>query len=154
MMHRLGLGKDGHIHSHPAEKVERFGVSIAKSLLKPFDVVIKKKGYASRSEALRDLIREHLMDEAIMDGGEAVGVLSLVYDHEVRALGEKLTHISHHHVKEIISTTHVHLDERNCLEVILIKGKSDKIKAFADQMIATKGVKHGKLMLTTQNAGE
>ena len=149
-MHRLG---DEHEHKHSRPifgALERFGVSIPKSLLKPFDLVIKKKGYASRSEALRDLIREHLIEEALIDGEDAVGVLSLVYDHEVRALGEKLTHLSHHHIKEIISTTHVHLDESNCLEVILIKGKAEKVKAFADQMIATKGVKHGKLMLTTE----
>jgi len=128
----------------------RFGVSLSQKLLKSFDKIITKKGYASRSEAIRDLIREHLVDtEWEEEKKETVGTITLVYNHETRELGEKLTHEQHHHLDSIISTTHIHLDKHNCLEVLIARGKGKEIKAIADKLISTKGVKHGKLTMTT-----
>jgi CopG family nickel-responsive transcriptional regulator len=132
------------------EKLTRFGVSLPEELLKKFDPVIRKKGYASRSEALRDLIRDKLVEEYSHSLiGEMVGTLTLIYDHHSSDLQEKLTDLQHHNYRNIISTTHVHLDEHNCLEVLILKGKNKKVKEIADHLTATKGVKHGKLVMTT-----
>lgn len=130
-------------------KLERFGISIPKDLLKRFDQAISKKGYPCRSEAIRDLMRDNLVGEAIQKDKEVIGTLTIVYNHEVRDLADKLTDLQHHHYKNIISTTHIHLDKHNCLEVLVVKGKSQKVKEIADRLISTKGVKHGKLTMTT-----
>lgn len=130
--------------------VVRFGVSLSERLLKSFDKFIEGKGYTNRSEAIRDLIREKLVEvEWEERKRETVGTITIVYDHETRELLEKLTHFQHQHVNLIISTTHVHLDEHNCLEVLIVKGKSNAIKDIANKLISTKGVKHGKLIATT-----
>jgi CopG family nickel-responsive transcriptional regulator len=132
------------------EKLARFGVSLPEELLKKFDPLLKKKGYASRSEALRDLIRDKLVEEYSQTlAGEIMGTLTLIYNHHSSDLQEKLTDIQHDNFKNIISTTHVHMDEHNCLEVMILKGKSAKVKEIADHLIAAKGVKHGKLVITT-----
>lgn len=128
----------------------RFGVSLNEKLLKEFDRFIASKGYTNRSEAIRDLIREKLVEREWETGEkETVGTITIVYDHETRELLEKLTHFQHQHLDLIISTTHVHLDEHNCLEVLIVKGKGKKIKDIANKLISTKGVKHGKLIATT-----
>jgi len=128
----------------------RFGVSINTKLLERFDALIADKGYVNRSEAIRDLIRNALVEQQWSnDESEAVGTVSLVYDHHTRDLADKLTEHQHSHHKEIISTLHVHLDAHHCLEVVVIKGKARDIKRLADELIGTKGVIHGKLMTTT-----
>lgn len=132
----------------------RFGISINDSLLKRFDALIAEKGYVNRSEAIRDLIRNALVEEEWdKEDAETVGTVSLVYDHHTRDLSDKLTECQHSHHKEIISALHVHLDEHHCLEVVVIKGKAKNIKHLADELIGTKGVKHGKLMMTTTGKG-
>jgi len=128
----------------------RFGVSINTRLLERFDALIADKGYVNRSEAIRDLIRNALVEERWADDeAEAVGTVSLVYDHHTRDLADKLTDHQHSHHEQIISTLHVHLDAHHCLEVVVIKGKAKEIKRLADELIGTKGVIHGKLMTTT-----
>lgn len=128
----------------------RFGISLDKVLLERFDSLIGKKGYASRSEAIRDLIRDSLvMEEWETSSSETMGSITIVYSHETRELTDALTDLQHHYFNSIISSMHIHLDEHNCLEVIVVKGKAKDIKAIADKLIGTKGVKHGKLSITT-----
>jgi len=131
-------------------KIARFGVSLETELLEKFDSHIEEKGYKSRSEAIRDLIRKQLVEEEWKDEEkETVGVLGLVYNHEIRELTETLTRIQHHYVDLIVSTTHIHLDHQNCLEVVIMRGKSSLIKKIADELLSTRSVKHGKLIMTT-----
>ncbi|HEX9079521.1 MAG TPA: nickel-responsive transcriptional regulator NikR [Desulfuromonadaceae bacterium] len=132
----------------------RFGISIDSSLLERFDRVVEEKGYVNRSEAIRDLIRDALVEQA-WEGGEeeTVGTVTLVYDHHVRDLSEKLTEYQHDHHEQIISTLHVHLDHHNCLEVLVIRGAARSVKRLADALIGVKGVKHGKLVMTTTGRG-
>ena len=132
----------------------RFGISIDERLLKRFDSLIDEKGYINRSEAIRDLIRNALVEEEwARENQEMVGTVSLVYDHHTRDLADKLTEHQHSHHKEIISALHVHLDAHHCMEVVVIKGKAKKIKKLAEELIGTKGVKHGKLMASTTGKG-
>jgi len=135
-------------------EVVRFGVSIDASLLGKFDALIDKKGYSNRSEAVRDLIRGTLVDEQWnREEGEVVGTVSLVYNHHTRELADKLTEHQHSHHQNIISALHVHLDAHHCLEVVVIKGRAGEIKRLADELIGTKGVKHGRLMTTSTGEG-
>ncbi|OHD67448.1 MAG: nickel-responsive regulator [Spirochaetes bacterium RBG_16_49_21] len=128
----------------------RFGVSIEEKLLSRFDNLIDSKGYVNRSEAIRDLIRDMLVSQELTDkNAEAIGTLTLVYSHDVRELSEKLNEIQHHHHRSIISTTHIHLDEHNCLEVLILRGKTRQVQAIADNLLAVKNVRHGKLTCTT-----
>lgn len=132
------------------DELIRFGVAMPKELLIKFDSLVRKKGYANRSEALRDLVREHLVEEEWKLGNkQTVGTISLVYEHDFKEISEVLTDLQHRYCKEIISTLHVHLDRENCLEVLVVKGKARKIKDIADRLISTKGVKHGKLNMST-----
>jgi CopG family nickel-responsive transcriptional regulator len=131
-------------------KAIRFGVSADLRLLEKFDKMIAEKGYVSRSEAIRDLIRDQLVEFAWTEQNEdVVGTLTLVYNHESTELTERLTDIQHQHHSLIISTLHVHLDEHNCLEVLVMKGKSKQVKSIAAKLVSTKGVKHGKLTVST-----
>jgi len=131
-------------------EVTRFGVSINIRLLEDFDRLISRKGYANRSEAIRDLIRNHLVESKWEEGDEiTVGTVTIVYSHEVRDLTAVLTDLQHQFHAAIISTLHVHLDRHNCLEVMVVKGKSSDIRKIADRVIGTRGVKHGKLTMTT-----
>jgi CopG family nickel-responsive transcriptional regulator len=129
----------------------RFGISMDDRLLEKFDRLTESKGYSNRSEAVRDLIRNALVDEqwARDDEEELVGTVSLVYDHHTRELADKLTEHQHSHHRNIISALHVHLDAHHCLEVVVIKGPAGEIRRLADELIGTKGVKHGRLMTTT-----
>lgn len=132
----------------------RFGISIDERLLTKFDDLIGAKGYSNRSEAIRDLIRNALVEEEWGRGNEeTVGTVSLIYDHHTRDLSDKLTEHQHTHHREIISALHVHLDAHHCLEVVVIKGKAKSIKRLAEGLIGTKGVKHGQLMTTTTGKG-
>ena len=135
--------------------VVRFGISIDERLLEKFDRHIDDKGYKNRSEAVRDLIRNALVDEqwARDDQQEMVGTVSLVYNHHTRELSDKLTEHQHSHHRNIVSALHVHLDEHHCLEVVVIRGKAKELRRLADELIGTKGVKHGKLMTTTTGEG-
>ncbi|NOY53082.1 MAG: nickel-responsive transcriptional regulator NikR [Deltaproteobacteria bacterium] len=134
--------------------ITRFGVSIETELLERFDHLIHGKGYGSRSEAIRDLIRDRLVREEWTVGTkETVGTITLVYNHETRELSDHLTHMQHGHHELIISSMHVHMDARNCLEVLVVRGKANKIRQLADRLIGTKGVKHGKLTLATAGKG-
>ena len=128
----------------------RFGVSIDERLLTRYDSLITEKGYVNRSEAIRDLIRDVLVREQWEHGDEeAVGTITLIYDHHMRDLSDKLTDHQHEHHQHIISTLHVHLDDQHCLEVVVVKGIPAIIKKISDELIGTKGVKHGKLVSTT-----
>ena len=135
------------------ETTQRFGVSMDDILLDKLDTFIKRKGYANRSEAIRDFVRENLVEEEWETGKPVVGTVTLIYDHDALELPKKLTDLQHHFHKEIISTTHIHLDEHNCLEILALKGKGEKVKEIADRLIAAKGVKHGKLVMTTTGKG-
>jgi CopG family nickel-responsive transcriptional regulator len=130
-------------------KLIRFGVSLPEDLSNRFDLLLRKKKYPNRSEAIRDLIRNSLIEEEIESDAKVIGVLNLLYDHHKRELQDKLTIFQHENHEKFISNTHVHLDHNNCLEVILLKGKAGEIKALADQMIAIKGIKHGQIFLTS-----
>ncbi len=134
------------------EKTSRFGVSIPSKLLKSFDHSIKDKGYNNRSEALRDLIRKNLVEKEWAEGEEVVGSLTIVYDHDVRGVSDKLTEMQHKHHAKIVSSMHVHLDEHNCMEVLVIKGRGKDIKVISDILLASRGVKHGRLVMTTKGA--
>ncbi|NIM10515.1 MAG: nickel-responsive transcriptional regulator NikR [Candidatus Aminicenantes bacterium] len=131
-------------------KVTRFGVSLETSLLEKFDQLNRRAGYKNRSEAIRDLIREKLVSEEWRTSDqETVGVFSLVYDHHQRDLNKTLNNIQHRYLEVIISSTHIHIDHYNCLEVIILKGKVDIIKKITDELTSTRGVKHGKLITTS-----
>lgn len=128
----------------------RFGISIDQRLLEQFDTLIGEKGYVNRSEAIRDLIRGSLVDaQWNREDVELVGTVTLVYDHHTRDLSDKLTEHQHSHHDAIISSLHVHLDAHNCLEVVVLKGQAGTVKRLADELIGTKGVKHGKLVTST-----
>ncbi len=129
--------------------LERIGVAIDASLLEQFDALIANRGYANRSEAFRDLIRAELISKTSDDPTTiVVGTVTLLFDHHVRLLSGKLTELQHQHHHVILSSLHVHLDHDNCLEVIIIRGATARVRALADSLIASKGVKHGKLVLT------
>lgn len=128
----------------------RFGVSIPDELADAFDKSTRGKGYRNRSEAIRDIMRDHLVEKDWESGDRSVvGTITIVYDHEVRDLSNNLTALQHDFHDAIVCTTHVHLDEHNCLEVIVVRGRSDEVRAIADRLISTRGVKHGKLVCTT-----
>ena len=130
--------------------VIRFGISMDDRLLQRFDELIERKGYVNRSEAVRDLIRNALVeDQWTRAEEEIVGTVTLVYDHHTRDLADKLTEQQHSHHGSIISALHVHLDAHHCLEVVVVRGRTAEVRRLADELIGTKGVKHGKLMMTT-----
>ena len=134
--------------------LSRIGVAIDSELLEKFDKLIAGRGYTNRSEAFRDLIREELIEQTwTSPESNVVGTVTLVYDHHVRLLSEKLTDLQHEAFHQILSTLHVHLDHDHCLEVLVVRGKAAAVKRVADALIATKGVKHGRLTITTSGAG-
>jgi CopG family nickel-responsive transcriptional regulator len=130
--------------------LSRIGVSIDSDLLRRFDSFIAGKGYENRSEAFRDLIRDHLVEKAVIAANAyVVGSVTLIYDHHTRLLPEKLADLQHERHELIISTLHAHLDYENCLEVVLLRGKSKDVQKLADQLISTKGVQHGRLVMSS-----
>lgn len=131
-------------------ELTRTGVAIDSDLLTRFDRLIKRQGYTNRSEALRDMIRDRLIAEVVQDPEAlVVGTVTLIYDHRSRLLPEKLTDLQHSHHDLIISTTHVHLDHDTCLEVIVVRGASRKVQKLSDLLIGTKGVQHGRLVMSS-----
>jgi CopG family nickel-responsive transcriptional regulator len=134
-------------------ELTRIGVAIDSELLRKFDALIASRGYANRSEAFRDLIRDELVERSWeQPDSKVVGTVTLVYDHHVRMLNERLTDMQHSHFHHILSTLHVHLDHDNCLEVLVVKGRASEVKKIADALISTKGVKHGRLTITSTGA--
>lgn len=134
-------------------ELSRIGVAIDSDLLARFDALIAERGYSNRSEAFRDLIRDELVQRSWERPDEhVVGTVTLVYDHHVRLLNEKLTGMQHDHYHNVLSTLHVHLDHDNCLEVLVVKGKASEVRKIAEGLISTKGVKHGRLTLTSGGA--
>jgi CopG family nickel-responsive transcriptional regulator len=133
-------------------ELSRTGISLDQDLLEGFDDLIARRGYKNRSEAVRDLIREALLSEMVDSNKPVVGTLTLVYDHHVPNLSQKLTEMQHHAGTMVLAATHVHLDHHYCLEVIIMKGRSKEIREMADKILATRGVELGKLVLTNSGA--
>jgi CopG family nickel-responsive transcriptional regulator len=127
----------------------RTGVSLEHDLLARFDETIKGKGYQNRSEAIRDLIRDHLVEEEIDKNKVVVGTLTIVYDHHRPNLTEKLVEAQHRAGGKVLAATHVHLDHHNCLEVIIMKGRGGELKDLANGILSLRGVKHGQLVVTS-----
>jgi CopG family nickel-responsive transcriptional regulator len=129
----------------------RFSVAVPEDLLVQFDNLVAKRGIAkNRSEVIRDLVRDALVNEEWDDPlQEIVGTLTLVFDHHASDLQSKLDNLQHEHHRQIISSMHIHLDAHNCLEVIVLRGRSDEIRLLAENILGVKGVKHGQLSTTT-----
>lgn len=131
-------------------KTTRFGVSLDSDLLEPFDALCERNGYGNRSEAIRDLIRKALVEDAWgQDDAAAAGTLTLVYDHHKSDLARKLMGIQHDDHDSIVATLHVHLDHHNCLEVLVLKGEAGRIGSLAKRLLSVRGVKHGAFSHTT-----
>jgi CopG family nickel-responsive transcriptional regulator len=132
----------------------RISVSLPSGLLEQFDEMMKEKGYNNRSLAVAEMVRDSLVEHQQRFGkGEIAGTITLVYDHHKQHVQATLTDIQHNHHEVIISTMHAHLDHDNCLEVLLVRGGASLIKRIADELIGAKGVKHGKLTVTTTGKG-
>lgn len=130
--------------------LERFGVSMEDELLARFDGLVEKRKYSSRSEAIRDLVRQELVKEEWADpGAEVIGTVTIVYEHSEHELSNVLAELQHQYHESIICSTHIHLDAHNCLEVVIVRGPSVRIKYIANVLISTRGVKHGDLCCTT-----
>ncbi len=131
-------------------EIERISLAIEKPLLARFDRWLKRRGLSNRSEAVRDLVRARLVEDEDTQGeAEAVASLTLIYDHEQRELSDRLISAGHHHPARVLSTMHVHLDERLCLEVLALRGKAADLRHFADHLLGLKGVKHGRLVISS-----
>lgn len=131
--------------------LSRFGVSVEEELLQSFDQLISGQGYANRSEALRDLMRDALVKsklETSPETGEALGSLTLVYDHHASELNDKMNEIQHNHHNLVVSVLHVHVSHDDCMEVIVLRGALREIRALSDGLLSLKGVKHGRLFVT------
>ncbi len=137
-------------------KVIRFGVSIEEELLEGFDALIKRKGYSSRSEAIRDLIRAFLLDAEVeeKEDTEVLGTITMFYDHGHGDLTNRLMDLQHKYHHHIVSSLHVHIDEHNCLEVLVVRGRNDEVHKISDFLIGTRGVQHGKLIISTAESAD
>ena len=136
-------------------QLARIGVAIDADLLASFDALIEKQGYENRSEAFRDLIRDRLIRaESEQPNKEVGGTLTLVYDHHQRNLTERITNLQHDHHGVVVSTLHVHLDHHNCLEVLILRGKSKVVRQLADLLVSIKGIQHGQLAMTAAEIGQ
>ena len=135
------------------QELMRIGVSLPDNLLDRFDEIIKKRGYSSRSEGIRDAIRNYIIHYEWMNEveGERIGVITLIYEHEQRGLVSNLTDIQHLYTGLIRSSVHVHLDHDNCMEIIMLQGEGQQVKEVAEKMMALKGVKHVKLSTISPN---
>ncbi len=130
-------------------KLVRFGVSLEKGLLEKFDALIAERGFASRSEAFRDLIRGQLIEKEWREGDEIAGAITLVYDHHRKDLVGRLTDLQHDYQRLIVSTQHIHLDHDHCLEIIAVRGRAGDVGRLADALRAVKGVKHGTISMNS-----
>jgi CopG family nickel-responsive transcriptional regulator len=132
--------------------LERIGISLEDELLAKFDELIAAKGYVNRSEAIRDLIRDALVQRSWSESGgreEKVAVVTLVYDHDSSSLAQKLAHIQHENHRAVVSALHVHMDAHNCLEVLVLRGPGRDVLSMGDGLVSTKGVKYGKVVPAT-----
>ena len=129
--------------------LKRFSVSLEEDLLEKFDAYINSHGYSNRSEAIRDQIRGELVNDEWEQDSEVVGVVTLVYNHHQSKLQERITDLQHQYYQLITSTTHVHMEEHNCLEVTIVKGKASMVRELAESLIALRGVKNGSLSLSS-----
>ncbi len=127
----------------------RTAISLDRELLEEFDRIIEQKGYGSRSEAIRDLVRDLSVKSEIAHNRVIVATLTIVYDHHQHQISEQLIEAQHYYTGKVLATTHVHLDARNCLEVIILKGRGSEVQHFADHLLSLRGVKHGRLVMTT-----
>ena len=127
----------------------RVSISLESALLEAFDRFLAAKSYATRSQAIRDLIRDRMIrEEAVNVTGEQVAVVTIVYDHHARELANRLIEKQHHHHDVVVSSMHVHLGERHCLEVTVLRGKASEVRHLGDELLATKGVLHGDMIFT------
>ncbi|MBK7494062.1 MAG: nickel-responsive transcriptional regulator NikR [Candidatus Omnitrophica bacterium] len=134
-------------------RMERYTITIPEDLLARYDSLIQSQGYTNRSEAIRDLVRDALIEEEWADASEKVAAtVTLVYDHHFAELAHRLTDLQHHHAGLVVVSTHIHLDNDNCLEVIILRGRCGEVRALAEKMIALRGVKHGKVVHTTEGS--
>lgn len=135
------------------QELMRIGVSLPDNLLGRFDEIIKKRGYSSRSEGIRDAIRNYIIHYEWMNEveGERIGVITLIYEHDQRGLVNNLTDIQHMYTGLIRSSVHVHLDHDNCMEIVMLQGEGKLVKEVAEKMMALKGVKHVKLATISLN---
>ncbi len=129
--------------------LKRFSISLDEKLLTRFDEYLAPRGYSNRSEAVRDLIRKVLINEEWEQDSEVVGVVTLVYNHHQAQLQERITELQHDFHHQITSTTHVHMDHHNCLEVTIVKGRASLVKELAEKLIALRGVKDGTLTMSS-----
>ena len=129
--------------------LKRFSISLDEILSSQFDEYIRLRGYSNRSEAVRDLIRKVLISEEWEQDSEVVGVITLVYNHHQSQLQEKITELQHDYYHQITSTTHVHMDNHNCLEVTIAKGRASQVQDLAERLIALRGVKDGNLTMSS-----
>lgn len=129
--------------------LSRIGIAVDSDLLAQFDRSFRHRGYANRSEAFRDLIRDRLVaEQTAAPDATVVGTVTLIYDHHAHGISEKLTDLQHAHHELVVSTSHAHLDHDSCLEVLIVHGKSAEVEQFADRLIGLKGVQHGRLVMT------
>jgi len=132
------------------DTLRRFSISMPAGLVGQLDAMIEAKGYANRSQGIAELARDRLVEHHARRGRHKIaGTITLVYDHHKPNLQSALTALQHAHHDLILATTHVHLDPHNCLEVLVLRGPADRIHALADRLVSTKGIKHGKLTVTT-----
>jgi len=130
-------------------KLVRTSLSIDESLFDKLEDLVRESGYSNRSEYIRDLIRDQLVQREWARDTDVVGTISLVFDHEVRDLGARLTHVQHHHLDEILASTHIHLDERLCAEIIVVRGRAATIRHLAGELKSQRGVLHASLSLSS-----
>ncbi len=129
--------------------IKRFGVSLEEELFNELDTIVKKHKFPNRSQAIRFLIRKNATEEAYEEDKEVSGAVVIIYDHHKRELVNKSLNIQHEFANIILASQHVHLSHHNCLEIIALKGRASNLKALADKLIALKGIKHGKLVVTS-----
>jgi CopG family transcriptional regulator, nickel-responsive regulator len=130
-------------------ELSRIGIALDSDLLKRFDRSIEQSGYTNRSEAFRDLIRDRLVrEQTAAPDATVVGTVTLIYDHHAHGVSDKLTEIQHAHHELVVSTSHAHLDHDSCLEVLIVRGRADRVQHLADSLIGLKGVQHGRLVMT------
>lgn len=127
--------------------VVRTSFAIDRDLLEQFESLVNEGGYRNRSEFLRDLIRQRLVERAVDRDEDVVGAVLLIYDHHVRELTAKIVDLQHDYGGSVLATTHVHLDHRLCAEVILARGRAGRLKTLADELQRFKGVLHASFAL-------
>ncbi len=136
--------------------MQRITITLDDDLLEQFETLRKQRGYGNRSEAFRDLIRDRLGAEQLAgaEGGDCIATLSYVYNHHQRELAARMTRLSHNHHDLTVSTLHVHLDHDNCMETVVLRGAVERVRAFADAVIAQPGVRHGNFYLLPVTASD